>query len=576
MKVQVSDIIAQTLVAANVKRAYGMIGYGVDVLMDSLAQTDIRFISVTNEEAAGFAAGADAQYSGCLGLCLGSTGPGVVHYLNGIYDAHRNGSPVLFIASQVKQNEIGLNAAQEVDIRTIFTPCSCFCEAVQTPEQLPLILGLAMQTALMKRGVAVVIIPEDMMSMETEFDKPRYIPHISKSVIMPSHDEIVNMATMINAAEKIVIFGGKGCEGAHDKVMTLARKIKAPVGWAYRGKHLLDYDNPYPIGMNGLLGDKSCLEAIHECDLLLLLGTDFAFSTFYPDHCKIIQIDIEGANLARRHWIDYGAVGSIVDTLDELTHWILEKDDDSFARKAAKSYADVEKHLAKLTVQNNESKHHIYPEYLSGVLNRTIDKEAFIVADIGTPWAYMAKYIESHGTRKLYHSCLHGTMANALSSAIGLQAAFPDSQVVAMCGDGGFTMLMGDVLTLVKEQLPVKIVIFNNGRLDFVALEMKTSGLIDYATDLCNTNFAAFAEAVGIKGIRVEQPGNLQQAIEEAFAHQGPVIVDVVVNPDSLLMPPEITFDMMRNFSEYIWKAFVSGEKKTLKEMLEVNLPRQL
>lgn len=259
-----------------------------------------------------------------------------------------------------------------------------------------------------------------------------------------------------------------------------------------------------------------------------------------------------------------------------MAHWTLEKDDDSFARKAAKSYADVEKHLAKLTVQNNESKHHIYPEYLSGVLNRTIDKEAFIVADIGTPWAYMAKYIESHGTRKLYHSCLHGTMANALSSSIGLQAAFPESQVVAMCGDGGFTMLMGDVLTLVKEQLPVKIIIFNNGRLDFVALEMKTSGLIDYATDLCNTNFAAFAEAVGMKGIRVEQPGDLQQAIEEAFAHEGPVIVDVVVNPDSLLMPPEITFDMMRNFSEYIWKAFVSGEKKTLKEMLEVNLPRQL
>ncbi len=576
MKMQVNDIIAQTLVASGVKRVYGMIGYGVDLIMEALQKTPIRMIHVCHEEAAGFAAGADAQFSDSLPVCLGSVGAGSIHYLNGLYDAHRNQSPVLMIACQVKQNRIGFHQSMEVDLKTVFSECSCFCESVQTAEQLPLMLGMAMQTALIKKGVAVLIIPEDMIGYTMEFDQPKYIPQNPAYTVIPSLDELQQIAEAINKEEKIVIFGGKGCEGAHDLVMALSRKIKAPVGWAYRGKHVLDYDNTYPIGMNGLLGDKSCLEAVHECDLLLLLGTGFAFTNFYPEHSKIIQIDINGSNLALRHWITIGAVGGIAESLNALLPLIKEKKNDVFAYDSAKKYEKVEEHMKKLAFERDADPHHVYPEFLSYTINEKMNADALVVADIGTPWAYMAKYIQSKGTRKLYHSCMHGTMANALSSSIGLQAANPGKQVVAMCGDGGFTMLMGDILTLIKEKLPVKIFVYNNGRLDFVALEMKTSGIIDYATDLKQANFANMAQKLGIKGVRVDEPEQLSAAIDEAFAYDGPAIIDVLVNPDSLLMPPTITTDMMRNFSEYMWRAFVSGEYKTLKDMLEVNIPRQL
>ena len=576
MLTKVSDIIAQTLQYAGVERIYGLVGGGINALASSLTSTSIRFIQTRNEESAGFAAGADAAMSRKLSVCCGASNAGSVHFLNGIYDSHRNGSPVLLILSERAQYSSGRYFAFDADIKSSFQTCSYFCEIVQNALQVETLLGQAMQTAIAKKGVAVLIIPENIFFEEIDFDAIRFFPRYTQPLVLPSEEEVMRMAEMINDANRIVIFGGAGCLGAHDEVMELSEKIKAPVGWAYRGKEALDYDNPYPIGMNGLLGDQSCLQAFDECDLLILLGTDFAFSVFYPDDTKIIQVDIKGEHLGRRHSISLGVVGDVQETLRELLPFINEKADDEFAKESTALYRSVEKHLEKLTHQNNNEKEGIYPEFLAGMINKTASKDALIVADIGTPWAYMAKYIHTYGTRRLYHSCLHGTMANALPSAIGMQAAMKNKQVVAMCGDGGFSMLMGEILTLAQEKLPVKVIVFNNGRLDFVALEMKTEGLIDVFTDLQNPDFAKVARAAGIHGIRVEKFEVLPSSLSEAFSHEGPVVVDVKVNPDSLLMPPEITLEMIYNFSKYTWKQFLSGDKKVLWEMFKTNFPRQL
>ncbi|MGL4331887.1 MAG: thiamine pyrophosphate-dependent enzyme [Bacteroidales bacterium] len=575
MLTKVSDIIAQTLQYAGIERIYGLVGGGINALASSLTSTSVRFIQTRNEESAGFAAGADAAMTKKLSVCCGSSNAGSVHFLNGIYDSHRNGSSVLLILSERSQQLSGRYFAFDADIKSIFSTCSYYCEVVQNPSQIESLLGQAMQTAIAKKGVSVLIIPENLFFEEIEFETIRFFPKYTNSVIIPSVDEIMRLAEMINDANHIVIFGGAGCLGAHAEVMELAQKIKAPVGWAYRGKEALDWDNPYPVGMNGLLGDQSCLQAFEECDLLILLGTDFAFSAFYPDDTKIIQIDIKGEHLGRRHSISLGVVGDVKETLKELNPLVSERAEDQFAKESTALFHTVEKHLEKLTHQNKNEEEGIYPEFLAGIINKVAAENALIVADIGTPWAYMAKYIYTLGTRKLYHSCLHGTMANALPSSIGMQAAMKGRQVVAMCGDGGFSMLMGEILTLSQEKLPVKVIVFNNGRLDFVALEMKTEGLIDVCTDLQNPDFSKVAKAAGIYAIRVEKPENLEQALIEAFKHDGPVVVDVKVNPDSLLMPPEITLEMVYNFSKYTWKQFLSGDKKVLWEMFRTNFPRQ-
>ena len=404
MNMQVSDIICNILENYGVKRAYGMIGYGIDILMQSLAKTNIRVVNVLNEECAGFAAGSDSFFSDKPSVCLGSTGPGVIHFLNGLYDAHRNNTPVLFIACQVKQKYIGLNTGNEVDIKRVFSECSHYCDYIYSEDQILQKLELALQTSIIKRGISVVIIPQDMMEKVIEVASIPKASYISKPIVYPSDAELRAIAKEINNAKKVVLYCGIGCRFANKEVMDFARKIKACVGWAYRGKPYLDHDNPYPIGMNGLLGDKSCVEAFHNCDLLILLGTGFAFTNFYPEHCKIIQIDIDGGNINRRHWVNIGVVGDIKESLKQLDSLVEEKQDDSFANKYRKSHDDVIKHLTKIATENKESDSEILPEHLSSEINCRIAKDALVVADIGSPWAYMAKYIDSLGSRDFYNS----------------------------------------------------------------------------------------------------------------------------------------------------------------------------
>ncbi len=572
----IKDFIVDTFNKYGVKRVYAADSDEVKPLLNAFSESAIRIVKVAHEEAGGFASGADAAFSKTITGCVGNFGSGSVRFLNGLYDSARNGSPVVMIACQTKQKNIGYNGDKQIDFNRLYSSCSIFCEEVESVEHFPKLLQQAMQAAMLKKGLAVLVLPFNMIDAEVNISNFRTIRPVNNSKVLPSDDEINTIAKLINKSKKPFIYGGAGCENAHSQVMQLASLLKAPVGWAYRGKHYLDYDNPCPVGMTGLLGEKTCLYAMHECDLLILLGTSMAFNNFYTNSATIIQIDIDGSNLGRRHWIDVGLVGDIALSLDKLIPLIKEKTNTDFADRCKRYREDDLKHLDKIAKQNGDSKHHIYPEFLAKTLNDKISKDAYVVSDIGSPWAYMAKYIDSFGGRKLYHSCLHGTMANCLSSCIGIQSAFLDKQVVAMCGDGGFTMLMGDILTIKEQNLPVKIFIFNNKRLDFVALEMKTSGLIDYGTDLLAGDFAAMGESIGIKSLKVNTPAELAPAIDEALSYKGAVLVDVTVNSNSLLMPPVIMKEQALGFAEYIWKAFTGGQTKTLEEMFEVNFPRQL
>lgn len=573
MLTKISDVIAQMLQYAGIERVYGRAGIGIHTLVSSLSTTSIRFIQTQNEESAGFAAGAEAAMTQKLAACCGANNGNSVHFLNSIYDTYRNGSPVLLILSEKSQHHAGRTV--DANIKLAFQACSCFCEIVQSASQVEYLLGQAMQVAISEKGVSVLIIPENIFLESIYFESIRFSPKYTRSVIVPSVEEIGQIAEMITDANHIVIFGGAGCIGAHDEVVALAEKIKAPVGWTYRGKEALDYGNPYPVGMNGVLGDQSCLQAFHECDLLLLLGTDFAFTMFYPDDVKIIQIDIRGEHLGRRHSISLGVVGDVKETIKELLPLIKQRSDDTFAQQNTALFRSVENHLEKLTHQCKNEKKGIYPECLAGLVNTMAANDAFIVSDFGNPWAYMAKYIKSYGSRKLYHSALHGTRANALPSAIGMQAARMDKQVIAMCSDAGFTMLMGEIMTLVREKLPVKVILFNNSKLDFVTMGMNAEGLSDVFADLLNPDFSKVAKAAGLHGIRVEKIDNLVPALSDAFKCKGPVVVDVKVNPDSLLIPSEITLELIYNLSKYTWKHLISGQGKDLWGMLKSNFPRQ-
>lgn len=568
-----ADMIVETLQSAGVERVYGITGDSANYITDAIARSQIRFIHTRHEEVAAIAAGADAATSGRLAVCMGSCGPGSLHLVNGLYESHRNGSPVLAIVTDIPKSQIGTDFVQEIDTLTLFRSCSHYCQYVQGVDQLGHILGIAMQTAISRHGVAVVIISGTVSSTKIDKDQiSEYLPSYTNQRITPSKTELDKLAQIINDSPKVTIFGGYGCTDAAPQVMELARRIKAPVTWSSRAIAPLDWDNPYPAGMNGILGSSAGEYAISHCDTLLLLGCGFAFTSMYPDNVRIVQIDIVGENLARRHNISMGVVGDIAPTLDDLMPLLVEKTDDRFANECAEKYKHAQGHLHKLTVQSADSKHQIYPERLSSMLNEKIDHRAWVTADMGTSWAFACRYVGSKGGRKFYMSSLHGTMAAAMPSAIGLSLGAPDRQVVALCGDGGISMLLGDLLTIKQEHLTPKIFIFNNSSLDFVAMEMKADGLLDSYTYLENPNFANVATAIGIKGIRVERAADLEAAVSEALAYEGAVVVDVVVNPLSMIIPPHITAGMVESYSSYAAKLLFEGNMEELLEEAVTNL----
>ncbi len=572
MSKKVSEVFVETLLAAGVKRVYGLVGDSLNGLTDVIRKSKgIEWLHVRHEEVAAFAAGADAHLTGQIAVCAGSCGPGNLHLINGLFDCHRNRVPVLAIAAQIPSDELGSRYFQETHPEHLFTDCSHYCELVSQPEQIPRVLGIAMRTAVANRGVAVVIIPGDIALRPCPHDSLSLGLASLASATIPASDSIAKAAEILNQAGKVTILGGAGCQGAHAELIEIANRLKSPIVHALRGKEFIEYNNPYDVGMTGLLGFSSGYHAMMNCDALVMLGTDFPYQQFYPKKAKIIQVDLRGEQIGRRTPVDLGLVGNVKETLLALTPLLNNKPDRSYLDECLDDYGKARSGLDELAT-GEPGRKPIHPQYAAKLLNETASDNAIFTCDVGTPTIWAARYLRMNGKRRLLGSFNHGSMANALPQAIGAQCAFPDRQVISLSGDGGLSMLMGDLLTLTQLRLPVKVVVFNNSALDFVELEMKAAGWLPYGTDLLNPNFAKLAEAVGISGVRVEAPEDLQPALRTALAQDGPCLIDVVVNRQELAMPPEITAGQAIGFSLYMIRAVLNGRGDEVIDLAKTNL----
>jgi pyruvate dehydrogenase (quinone) len=571
---KVSEVFVATLAEAGVQRVYGVTGDSLNGITDAIRRNKkIEWMHVRHEEAAAFAAGAESQLTGEIAVCAGSCGPGNLHLINGLYDCHRSRVPVLAIAAQIPSQEIGSGYFQETDPQHLFRDCSHYCEMVSQAEQMPRVLGIAMRTAIARRGVAVVVIPGDVLQRECPGPPLALGIHQSASVVCPSIDELRQAADVLNRAQKVTILGGAGCQGAHDELVALAAKLKAPIVHALRGKEFIEYDNPYDVGMTGLLGFSSGYQAIMNCDALLMLGTDFPYPQFFPPKAKILQVDVRGEQIGRRTPVDLGLIGNVKDTLEELTPLLEDKQDRKYLDICLENYKGARKGLDDLAV-GEPGRTPIHPQYVAKVVDELASADAVFTCDVGTPTIWAARYLHMNGHRRLLGSFTHGSMANALPQAIGAQSAFPGRQVISLSGDGGLAMLLGELLTLRQLKLPVKLVVFNNSTLGFVELEMKAAGLLDFATDLVNPNFAQLAESAGILGLRVEKPEELEPAIKQALTHDGPALLDVLVNRQELSMPPTITAEQAKGFTLYMVRAVLSGRGDEVIDLAKTNLFR--
>jgi pyruvate dehydrogenase (quinone) len=570
----VADIIADTLHNVGIKRIYGVVGDSLNGLTDSLRRKRaIDWIHVRHEEVAAFAAGAEAHLTGELAVCAGSCGPGNLHLINGLFDCHRNRVPVLAIAAHIPTDEIGSGYFQETDPRQLFAGCSRYVSPVATVSQVSRALDIAIREAVAKRGVSVLVISGDVALQDAEQPAAeRWIAPAAPQV-QPNETDLRALATLLDGAARVTMLCGSGCANAHREVLALAETLKAPIVHALRGKEWVEYDNPYDVGMTGLIGFSSGYHAIMDCDALLMLGTDFPYRQFYSASAKIAQVDLRAENIGRRCRVDQGVIGDVKLTASALQKILRPKTDRTFLDKAVAHYKDARKGLDELAV-GRPGRKPIHPQYLARVLDEVAADDAIFTCDVGTPTVWAARYFTMNGKRRLIGSFWHGSMANALPQAIGAQAAFPQRQVISFSGDGGFSMLMGDLITLKQVGLPAKVVIVNNGTLGFVELEMKASGFLDTGTELQNPNFASIAESCGIMGIRVEDPGELREALARALRHDGPAVVDVVTNRLELTLPPKTTMEQAKGFGIYMAKAIISGRGDEIIELARTNLWR--
>jgi pyruvate dehydrogenase (quinone) len=574
MAKRIADLLVDVLAEAGVQRIYGVTGDSLNGITDAIrAKGQLEWVHLRHEETAAFAAGAEAHLTGRLAVCAGSCGPGNLHLINGLYDCHRSRVPVLAIAAQIPSNELGSGYFQETHPEHLFAQCSHYCELISQPEQMPRVLEIAMQTAISRRGVAVIALPGDIGLRDAVEAGPRLHFHESQSTVSPSEEEIVALAGILNKSKKTTILAGAGCAGAHDQLIELAGKLKAPIVHAMRGKEFVEYDNPFDVGMTGLLGFSSGYHAMKDCDTLLMLGTDFPYQQFYPQDATIIQIDIRGEQIGRRAKIDLGLVGDVKATLAALIPQLTAKPDEAHLAAALKDYGEARKGLDDLATGGVGEKP-IHPQYVAKVLNELAAEDAVFTCDVGTPTIWAARYLRMNGKRRLLGSFTHGSMANALPQAIGAQVSHPGRQVVSLSGDGGLAMLMGDLLSLIQLKLPVKLIVFNNSSLAFVELEMKAAGILDFGTDLHNPDFAMMAEAAGILGLRAETADQVRPMIEQALRHDGPALVEAIVSRQELSMPPTITIDQIKGFSLFMIKAVLDGRGSEIIDLAKVNLRR--
>ncbi|MDF1910386.1 ubiquinone-dependent pyruvate dehydrogenase, partial [Mycolicibacterium smegmatis] len=556
-------------------RVYGLPGDSLNGFTDAIRRSgEISWEHVRHEETAAFAAAADAGLTGQLAVCAGSCGPGNLHLINGLFDAQRSRVPVLAIAAHIPRSEIGSQYFQETHPQELFGECSVYCELVSTPEMAPRILAMAMRAAVEDNGVAVVVIPGEIFLQRIPEQPVRPIS-ATRSVLCPDEASLQRAADMLNAAERVTILGGAGVAGAHDALVQLAATLQAPVVHALRGKEFIEYDNPFDVGMTGLLGFASGYKAIKEADTLLMLGTDFPYQQFYPENATVIQVDVRGAHLGRRTPIDLGLRGTVGDTLAALQPLLRPKHDREHLDRALRHYRKTRASLDALAV-NDRDRTPIRPEYLAGLIDRLAAADAVFTCDVGSPVVWAARYLSMNGRRRLLGSFNHGTMANALPHAIGAQSAYRGRQVIALAGDGGLTMLFGELVTLIQNRLPVKVIVFNNSSLNFVELEMKAAGIVTFGTDLQNPDFAAVATAMGIYGRRVTEPADLEDVLKEAFAHDGPAVIDVHTARQELSIPPAITIEQAKGFSLYAIRTILAGRSDELLDLITTNVARRI
>src|SRR5476651_813390 len=562
----VAEFLARTLAAAGVERIWGVTGDSLNGLAYSLEQLgSIRWMHTRHEEVAAFAAGADAASTGKLAVCAGSCGPGNLHLINGLYDCHRNQQPVLAIAAHIPSTEIGLGYFQETHPTALFKECSHYVELVSSAAQFPRVLARAMRTAIEERGVAVIVLPGDVALSDAPAEKPGWSA-TGPSTILPSEIDIDRLAAMLNESEAVTLMCGSGTAGAHDEVVALADMLGAPVVHALRGKQFVEHDNPFDVGMTGLIGFSSGYHAMESCETLLMLGTDFPYRPFYPSNAKIVQIDWKGSQLGHRAPLTLGLVGTVKDTIRAVLPRLQRKDDRNFLDHARKHYVSARKGLDDLAVPAGPGRP-IHPQYLTRLVDEAASEDAIFTADVGTPTLWAARYLTMNGKRQLHGSFNHGSMANAMPQALGAQGANPGRQVISLSGDGGLSMLLGDLLSARQLDLPIKVVVYNNSSLGFVAMEMKAGGYLDTGTDLSATNFAEIAAAAGIFSIRVEQSEDLPDALGRAFARPGPALIDVVTAKHEIALPPKVQWAQAKGFSLYMLRAVLNGRADEVVEL---------
>lgn len=566
----IATTIVETLSKSGVERVYGLPGDSLNGFTDAIRQSELDWIHVRHEEAAGFAAAAEAAMTGELAVCAGSCGPGNLHLINGLYDAQRSRVPVLAIAAHIPSHEIGTGYFQETHPQSVFAECSVYVEHVSNPKQMPRILRIAMREALTKRGVAVLVISGDVLltEIEAEAEEIRHHP----SLVYPDAERLSRAAEALNAGEKVTILAGAGTAGAHDELVRAAERLKAPIVHALRGKEHIEYDNPYDVGMSGLIGFESGYHALREADTLLMLGTDLPYPQFYPDAATTIQVDIRGEQIGRRTRVAIPLVGGVKETLDVLMKHIDEKRSRTHLDSMLTLYKESRKGLDDLT---KHSRRTIHPQRLTRLIDEGAAHDAVFIPDVGSPVVMACRYVTMNGRRRLIGSFTHGSMANAVPQAIGVQLSDPQRQVIALAGDGGLSMLLGELLTVRQLDLPIKIVVYNNSSLNFVELEMKAAGVVNFATELENPRFSDVAEAIGIKGIRVDKPKDLEAAVTEFLNHDGPALLDVVTEDQELTLPPSIDVEQVKGFSVYAVRTVLDGRGSELIDLAKANI-RQL
>jgi pyruvate dehydrogenase (quinone) len=565
----VAEVIVETLQAAGVKHCWGVPGDTLNFVTDAIRRSEIQWVHVRHEEVGGFAAGAEALLTGTLTACAGSCGPGSLHFVNGLFESHRNRAPVILIASQITSDELGFDFPQEVDYMPIYKTCSVFCDEIRTPAQARRKTAMAAQAALSKRGVAVIILPVDISKADAP-DEPAFAVHVSRPLIRPADADLDRVAAVLNEGRKIAIYGGSGCQDAHDAVVNLAGVLKAPIAHTSRAKDFLEYDNPFDVGLTGIFGTEGGYHTLMTCDTLLLLGCDFAWRQFYPSDARIIQVDIDPKHLGRRHPVEIGLVGDVKATVEALIPRLTPRTDKSFLDECLKRYGEATQSLGKRATVGRAGG--IHPQYLTRLIDKYAADDAVFTADGGSPMVWLLRHIRASARRRTIVSLTHGTMANAMPQALGAQKAFPKRQIVSLSGDGGLSMLLGDLLTAIQEKLPIKIAVFNNGSLGFVELEMKVEGLLDSYTNLENPNFAQLAQAIGFNAQRVERSEELDGAVRDWLGSPGPALLDVLTDRMELVMPPKIELAQVFGTALYSAKAVLSGRAGDVWSLVTENL----